>query len=200
MSKHMPRKTSLKTTLRSGTSFLLTFDAILLLISGIILYLMPQGRIAHWNLFTIWSLQKEQWEALHVAMAILFLMAFPVHLFLNWKIFLKYLKEKYVPLVSMMVLVVACIYGSSAELPPFSWVMDLSDRAKAGWNAERPPAPHFELKTIHQIVEAEGQPLEEVRKRLTGIGIINLDPNDSLQIIGKRSGVSPAHIYKAIKD
>ena len=58
---------------RSFTSILTAFSFLGLTISGIILFVVPPGRIANWTGWTIFALTKEQWIALHDWFAVIFM-------------------------------------------------------------------------------------------------------------------------------
>jgi Domain of unknown function (DUF4405) len=190
------KRPSGKQQLRAATSAFLTLGSLVLIVSGFVLLVMPPGRIAHWNLFSIWALQKGQWEALHVAMALLFLLGFGIHIFLNWKPLLSYLRKQGRLFAATAVFVVVVFFLSAAGLPPFSWVMNVSDEIQSGWIAEKPPVPHFELKPIARIVKDEGLDMPGVREKLTRLGITDLDTQQNLQELGRTTGVSPAEIYR----
>ena len=57
------------------TSLLLTCSFLVLAVSGIILFMTPKGRDAHWTNWTMLGLGKEGWGAVHINNSILFLAA-----------------------------------------------------------------------------------------------------------------------------
>lgn len=188
-------RSNIKSALRSIVSFALTFNALMLAITGIMLFILPQGRIAHWNAFTIWGQTKEQWEAIHVGMAILFLIAFPLHLYLNWKPFYNYLKSKTAILAGVLVLVVFFIVGASSGIRPFGSVMAISDRAREGWETTAPPLPHYELKTIGEVIVEQGLDQTESLDELAGMGITNPALDSTLAELAAKHNTSPVKIY-----
>ena len=50
--------------MRGLTAFVLAASSAIVLTSGVILYVTPQGRVAHWTGWTLLGLGKEQWRAL----------------------------------------------------------------------------------------------------------------------------------------
>jgi uncharacterized membrane protein len=70
--------------LRKTTSLTTLLSFILLLVTSIIMYVTPQGKIAFWANWEIAGLNKEQWGALHTNLGILFVAAGLVHTVLNW--------------------------------------------------------------------------------------------------------------------
>jgi hypothetical protein len=70
---------------RGWVVFVIGLSALILLISGIVLFIAPSGRIAnatHWAL--LW-LDKDGWVNLHNVFAILFVAGLIWHLVFNWK-------------------------------------------------------------------------------------------------------------------
>lgn len=80
--------------MRGFTTFVVTISFLLLLFSGVILYMSPAGSIARWTAWTFCGLDKWQWEAVHTTTSILFLLAAVYHLLFNWKIFINYFRTK----------------------------------------------------------------------------------------------------------
>ena len=67
------------------TSLLLAVALPILGFSGIILYVTPRGRIANWTGWTMLGLGKQGWQAVHINVALLFLIVACIHLYLNWR-------------------------------------------------------------------------------------------------------------------
>ena len=55
-----------KQSTRSLIAFLVTWAFLVLMVSGIVLYLVPQGRVAYWVHWSLAGLDKEQWAAVHM--------------------------------------------------------------------------------------------------------------------------------------
>ena len=71
---------------------LLTF--LLLVLTGVVLYIVPQGRVAYWSGWTLWGLSKTQWTSFHINLALLFLIAGALHVYYNWKAITTYLRDR----------------------------------------------------------------------------------------------------------
>ena len=80
--------------MRGFTSLLLTLGFAVLTFSGVILYLTPRGRVANWTGWTLLGLDKREWQAIHINIALLVLIVAGLHLFLNWSLFWGYIKKK----------------------------------------------------------------------------------------------------------
>jgi len=79
---------------RSFVSLSLLFWTAALLIYGIVLYIAPPGRDAHWVNWTFWGLTKDQWGTLHTIGGFLFVIFAIWHIVLNIKPLLAYLAAK----------------------------------------------------------------------------------------------------------
>ncbi len=64
------------------------------LVTSIVLYVVPQGRVAYWADWGLLGLSKEQWGAIHINVGFLFLISLLVHVYYNWKPLTSYLKNK----------------------------------------------------------------------------------------------------------
>ena len=114
---------------RGWVVFMVGLSASVLLISGIVLFIAPSGRIA--NRALLW-LDKGAWVNLHNVFAILFVAGLIWHLVFNWKPLSNYVvrrathhlnlkREMLVALAVILVLVVL----AAQELPPVKLLADL---------------------------------------------------------------------------
>ena len=71
--------------IRKIASLTAALSFIVMLLTSIILYIVPQGRIAYWADWRLWGLTKEQWGNIHINTGILFLTALGFHIYYNWK-------------------------------------------------------------------------------------------------------------------
>ena len=118
---------------RGWVVFVIALSAIVLLISGIVLFIAPSGRIAnatHWAL--LW-LDKDGWVNLHNVFAILFVGGLVWHLVFNWKPLSNYvvsrathhlnLKREMLAAVAVLLVLVVLV---AQNLPPVDALTDLS--------------------------------------------------------------------------
>ncbi|MDH5411123.1 MAG: DUF4405 domain-containing protein, partial [Alphaproteobacteria bacterium] len=56
-------------------------------VTGLILFVMPPGRVAYWTNWALMGLEKSDWTAVHIVFSLLFVLAGLIHLFFNWKQF-----------------------------------------------------------------------------------------------------------------
>ncbi len=184
--------------MRKFVSIALFFTLVLSVVTGIVLYIMPHGRVAYWTGWRLFGLGKDQWEALHIVFA--FGMAFSglYHLYLNWKLFKRYLPSKAFFAVALGTLTLFIL--AVRNLPPVSFVTDLEETIKRSWEKDfsQPPFPHAELLTLHQISERFGFPLEELMARAKERGIKKVSPNITLKDLAKKLGTTPADAFYLI--
>ncbi|NPA39771.1 MAG: DUF4405 domain-containing protein [Thermodesulfobacteria bacterium] len=189
----MPRK-----NLHSLTSLLLFFTGLVLVITSVVLYIMPHGRVAYWSGWKLLGLSKDQWEAIHINSGIGFLALLIIHLWLNWKPFKSYvLKPQGLITISVVGL---CTIATIENIPPFSTVLSLEQKIKKSWEKKLPkaPLPHAELLTLKELCQKGGIPLKKALELLKNKGIKAL-PNETLKKISKHNHTSPARIYDIIK-
>lgn len=79
------------TMLRKIISLTTFFSFVLLIISSVMLYVVPEGRVAYWADWRI-IFTKAQWGDLHITGGALFLVAGLWHTFLNWKPVMNYIR------------------------------------------------------------------------------------------------------------
>lgn len=125
--------------LRRFTSLLIAVGFTLLLLSGILCFLSPKGRIAHQSQWTIWGLDKEQWIALHLTASALFLLASALHLYFNWRPLLKALRARSKEARGMsfealgaLVVGVLLVVGTLSRWPVLSDLVDWRESFKQG--------------------------------------------------------------------
>lgn len=62
--------------IRRFVSLTLVFSFLLLAASSIMLYVVPEGRVAYWSHWSALSFSKEQWGAMHITGGFMFLIFF----------------------------------------------------------------------------------------------------------------------------
>jgi hypothetical protein len=192
---------------KSFISFGLTYAFIILFLTGIILYIAPSGRVAHWVNWEFIGLQKENWQAVHTLFSLLFIILSVFHLFsINWKTFLTYFKartknglNKKKELILSTLLVLVFLLGTLYAVPPFQTIMDWGERFTESWEKKsgNPPVPHAEAYTIKQLSEDILKiPVSKILKILNDNGYQVTDDQKTLQEIGEEYKVPPIEIFK----
>ncbi|NOZ73286.1 MAG: DUF4405 domain-containing protein [Chloroflexi bacterium] len=127
---------------RNLASFFLTTSGIIILVSGVILYIAPPGHYAHAVDWRILGLDKGQWEALHTLFSYAAVLFAIIHIVVNWKILVNYLwdrakhayrlKREFIIAILLTLLIGV---GTIENWPPFSTVMDWGETLSSAWEA-----------------------------------------------------------------
>lgn len=190
------------TSLTAGLSF------ILMILTSIILYIVPQGRVAYWADWRLWGLSKTDWGNLHINLGFLFLIALALHIYYNWKPLTAYLKNraKQVKIFTAefnvaLVITVVVMLGTYFLMPPLSWVLTLNEYFKDAGSRKygEPPYGHAELSSLKSFAQKMNLDLEKSIKLLKEAGFPAENENISLAEIAGKYGVPPQQIYNAMQ-
>jgi hypothetical protein len=194
---------------RAFISFGLTYSFIIIFLSGVVLYMSPPGRYAHWVNWKILGFTKEGWQALHTVFSYTFVILSIFHLFtINWIAFLSYLKikkqsglNKKREFYISTVLVVVFFFGIVYSIQPFKSVMDFGEYLTASWEQveEEPPIPHAEMLTLVELAEQmKLSSVDELTRKLTQHKIKFDNNEQTLQELAEINETTPVEIYKQI--
>ena len=133
----------MKFNLRAFVSLLLSITFTILVVSGIVLYITPRGRVANWTGWVFSGLSKDQWQAVHTNIAVLVLILAVWHLYFNWTIFWSYIKNKTgaglnlkVEIATSIAVAAVFFFGAFSSIPPFSTIMVWNTQIKDYWERE----------------------------------------------------------------
>jgi hypothetical protein len=193
---------------RAFVTLFVTFSFVLIAVSGLVLYVAPPGRVAHWSLWTLAGLDKEAWQALHTVFALLFVLAGAFHLYFNWRIFWSYLRSRLSAGIRMKrelalatVLLAAIGVLTVAGWAPFGTVMELGAAASASWSVEgaEPPVPHAEILTLERLSALTGLPLEQALSNLETAGLTGATAGSTIAALASAHGQTPEQVWLALK-
>ncbi|MCG6895423.1 MAG: DUF4405 domain-containing protein [Desulfobacteraceae bacterium] len=194
--------------IRKITSLTALLSFVFMVVSSIVLFVVPQGRVAYWADWRLWGLSKEQWGELHINLGLLFLVALAVHIYYNWKPVTAYLKDRAKQLKVLtpefnaaLVLVILFSVGTLLGLPPFSGVQALNDAFKTA-GAEKygePPYGHAELSTLQALAKNTGINVPDALQRLRDSGFTGIAPDRSLAELAAENQTTPQRLYEAMK-
>ena len=193
-----------------GLTSLLTFATFLLMTaSGLVAYLMPQGRVAYWVHWQFLGLSKTQWGNFHIISSLLFAVAVGVHLFFNWQAFLSYLYHRVRQAVALkreLALTGAAVLliGVSAiyRLPPLSYLVDLNTALKDSWISApeyEPPFGHAELLSLEGFSRRMDIDPNQALAALQAAGLRVSGPRQSLEEIALANETTPMALYRHLK-
>lgn len=193
---------------RGFVSLYIALSFLIMTISGIILYIAPPGRVAHWSYWGLLGLTKTEWQAIHTIFTFIFVGFLGFHIFFNWKPLIHYLKSKTKTglklhkELSLAIILSLLIFGFTYfEFPPFSTVMNIGEEITDSWSTEEnePPIPHAELLTVTKFAETIKIPFEELKNLLTEKGYIVTDTSMTIEKLAAVYKVTPSKIYNDIK-
>ena len=121
-------------------TFLVVLALVVDAVSGIILYITPPGRIAHWGNWTLWGLNKGGWQAIHTVFSFLLLLVIVGHLYFNWRVLVHFFWSKIQNALNLKwelavatVIILIVFMGTLWNVQPFKSVMTLRRDLKLSW-------------------------------------------------------------------
>ncbi|MFH1748477.1 MAG: DUF4405 domain-containing protein [Planctomycetota bacterium] len=189
---------------RGFTSVAAALCFVALAVTGIVLFITPPGRIAHWTGWRLFGLTKDDWGALHIWFALLFLIASGFHIWLNWRPLLGYFKSRLTRRFALrrewtlaLALCGVVAVGTLVELPPFSSLIALSETIKNSWerSSEQAPIPHAELLSLRELAGKAGADLETMLTHLKAKGIVVESPESIVRDLADEHGLTPIQLY-----
>lgn len=194
---------------RGFVSQLTALSFLAITITGIALYIAPQGRVAYWTDWKLIGLTKTDWTNLHTVSWVLFLIAGSFHIYYNWKALMNYLFSKVAAAVSfkrelaISVLIFCFVLLSGIfQIPPLKYIIDLNDYIKNSWVKSKeyePPFGHAEELSLRVFAKKMKIDLNLALQELKNRGIIVEKDTDSLQTIARRNKTTPMNLYAMIK-
>ena len=195
--------------LRGFISLLTALSFLIMTVSGIILFITPQGRIAYWLDWTFWGLSKTQWGDMHITTSLLFALAGLWHTWLNWRALVSYFQDRVkktmalkTELVAAAVITLFCTVGGIYKTPPLGYILELNDFIKESWvktPEDEPVISHAELMTLKNFLKKVDIELEPALELLKKEGIKVSGADQKLLDISRNNGRSPAAIYRILK-
>jgi hypothetical protein len=201
----MSKDTTKRFSWRSFVSVLTAASFIGMVFTGIVLFIVPPGRIANWTGWTLLALTKHQWIGLHDWMSVVFVIASAFHLYLNWKAFVGYFKSKITRAFALRaewalaLAVFAVVFvGTVVEVAPFSTLMAWNESIKHGYDSprQRAPIPHAELLTLTELAaQIPDVNLETMLKNIQDQGIEVESADVVLGTLAEASNMTPVRLY-----
>jgi hypothetical protein len=189
-------------------SLLTTFSFTVMTVSGILLFIVPQGRIAEWTNWTILGLSKPDWGNIHITTSLMFLIAGAYHIWCNWRTLVNYFTTKRNASLMMRrelaisaVVTLFFVVGAVYQVPPLSYVLEANNAIKMAWIVDKdhePPIGHAELLTVKSFTKKMQIDFDQAAAALNKGGI-RFAENESLAVIAKKHNLSPVQIYQLIK-
>ena len=193
-------------TMRKITSLTLGIAFLIMSYTGIILFLVPQGKIAYWADWHLLGLSKTQYGDLHSTTMVIFLIFASIHIYYNWKPLVSYLKDTAKKIsftkkefVIALLINIVFVTGTLYSIQPFKAFLGLGDSVKDYWAKEygEPPYGHAEETKLYVLCKKQNIDLERAKEILNQNKIV-FEENQNLLTIAKNNSTSPNKIYNMI--
>jgi hypothetical protein len=194
--------------MRKITSLTLVVSGCIELITSIVLYMIPSGRIAYWHDYRIIGLNKAQWRDIHTTVGTLFLLAAFIHIYLNWRPILAYLKNKSKRLMifnkNFNIALIISLYfmvGTLYSLPPMSQIVQFGKYLTVRGNSmyTEPPYHHAEKSSFKKFCAAMSISPEEAADLLKQQDIFVDNFDKTMEQIAQNNSRSSQQLYEIIK-
>ncbi|SDK31927.1 protein of unknown function [Maridesulfovibrio ferrireducens] len=192
---------------RKITSLISFFAIIVMSLTSVILYLVPQGRVAYWADWKFLWLTKEQWGDIHICTGVLFLFVSILHIWLNWKPITAYLKKKAAAatfsstafFISIFITLYVVV-GTLAGLPPMKQVLEFSTHLKTQGEIKYgvPPYGHAELSPLSVFCKRMELDIDKAVASIKAAGIEIKNPAQSIKEIAHKAGLTPKELHEII--
>ncbi len=194
--------------IRKITSLTGLISFVLLILTSVILYIVPSGRVAYWASWELWGLSKDQWAEVHINLGVLLLIAMILHIWLNWKPMISYMRSKTRQFrlftadfnVSLIITLVV-FFGTIAGIPPMSSVIQLGADITENTNQYygEPPYGHAELSALSDFAHKVDVDLDEAIGCLDAAGYKVPDRQMTIGELAELNGVAPGQLYAVMK-
>lgn len=190
------------------TSLTMVWTLIILLLNSVVLYVVPEGRVAYWADWRFLGLTKADWGAQHTTVGFLFLTAGMLHLYYNWKSIVAYMKNrarqfKFFTVANLVALVLSTVFvvGTYVNVPPMSTIMEISEHFKdrATKKYGEPPYGHAESSSLKMFTTRQNLNLEKSTELLQGAGIAVTSDQQTIKELAISAGLAPQGVYEIIK-
>ncbi len=194
--------------IRRFVSLSLLFSILGMLTSSIVLYIVPQGRVAYWSNWSLWGLSKTQWGNLHTNMGLIMVIAAIFHVYYNWGPIMVYLKTKtrefrlFTPeFNAALVLFILVTVGTLGTWPPLSWIQSGGEKIKdhGARTLGEPPYGHAEESSMRVFLRNVGLAGEVAQANLQAAGIEITDPEMTIKDLAAQAGMSPRDLFELMK-
>lgn len=194
---------------RGLTSFFTLFGFLIMSVTGLVLYIVPAGRIAYWVNWEMLGLTKTDWGNIHILSSVLFIMAGAFHIYFNWKPLMHYFRNKARKSVKLgreliisLLISVWIITSAIWPFPPLSYLIDFNEWIKTTWiveDAYEPPFGHAELLSLKIFTKKMDIDLDMAVRELKANGIQFDSVEETLEVIAEENRISPMELYIMIQ-
>ena len=195
-------------SIRKITSLTMLISFVLCILTSVILYIVPHGRVVDWSIWQLWGLSKAQWSELHINLGILLLLAGFLHIYYNWKPVTAYLKNKSkqmkvftVNFNIALILTLIVGLGTYFQIPPMSTIINIGESIKdsAGIKHGEPPYGRAERSSLKTFTKKVDLDLSKSIVLLRQANIQFQNETQTINDIAKENNLTPEQLYDIIK-
>ena len=190
---------------QSFISIGLLLSFFIMLVSGIVLYIAPEGSLSRWIDWDILNLSKKQWEYQHTIFSYLFILFSIFHVFkINWSYLISYFvveKFKMINLKEIIVAVVITILifmGTLFNLSPFKNVIQFGNKISDSYaeNVEIPNIPDAEKLSLNDFAkEVFNISYSDLVSNLEKFDFDKVDKNSTVIDFCNLNNITPKEFY-----
>lgn len=202
-------ETNNKFNWQSFISIGLLMSFIVMFVSGVVLYIAPEGSLSRWIGWDVLNLTKKQWEHQHTIFSYLFILFSVFHIFkINWGYLLSYFiveKLKISNLREILIAIIITVFvftGTLFNINPFKYVIQLESEIseKHSENVEMPNIPDAEKLTLKEFSEKVlNIDYSILKSKLGELDLEGVDENILVNDFCKLNDLTPEELYKILK-
>lgn len=194
--------------MRKITSLTLVIAGFFELVTSIVLYVIPSGRVAYWADYHLFGLSKTQWGDIHITVGTLLLIMAAFHIYFNWRPIMSYIKNKAKQLTiftkSFNIALLISLYvavGTIYSLPPMNYVLQLGEYFTDTANEKygEPPYGHAELSSLKMFCRKVNIDLGRAMSLLKTAGVKIKGADEPIGEMAKKNNLTPQQLYDIIK-
>jgi|GEM_PF-973159 uncharacterized membrane protein len=186
-------------------SLSLGLSFIVMLISSFVLYSQPDRGVTAWSGWSLFAIDKEAWDNLHITLGLLFLVFLIWHIYYNWKPIKHYLKEKKRWVIftkefnASLLLIVVFVVGTLWMAFPLNMLVNVGNGIKAKHAKEHgtPPFLYAEQATLQDFIRINQMESQEVTLALKSHHIL-YNKQETLEKISSKNHLTPQALYRII--
>ncbi len=194
--------------MRKITSLTLAIAGLIELITSVVLYILPAGRVAFWSNYQLLGLSKTEWGNIHITVGVLFVVMGAIHIYFNWRPITAYIKnsakEFTIFTKSFNIALLLSLYvsiGTLYSLPPMNYIISLGEYFTTAANEKygEPPYGHAELSSLKMFCRRMNIDLGKSLELLKQAGVAVKGAGQSIAEISKDNKRTPQQLYNIIK-
>lgn len=194
--------------LRKIVSLTALLSFVLLLLSSVVLYISPSGRIANWVNWRVLGLDHHQWGDLHTNLGLLFTVVCLIHTVINWKCIVVYLRNKACQLriftgdfMVAILITFLVVLLTVLHLPPLNGVQKLNDKIQKS-SVDRygiPPYGQAQGATLKSFCLRTRINLDEAIQKLNAADLKGVTEEVTLLEIADANHITPQKVYDLMR-